>query len=160
MFNSNNYDTLLKMIESCIDLKLKVPEGCDTSNLNWFNEICKYKNEIEERLEKIKENPKEEEKKLKEDLKEIICEIDKKFEEGKINFFFFILSNHKPNGIDKDFTFENIKSLEDYYNSNKKKFIKKISKLYNPQRYKGDKLEEQKKHLIMQDISMKLNSLD
>ena len=28
MFNSNNYDALLKMIEDCISLKLDVPQGC------------------------------------------------------------------------------------------------------------------------------------
>ena len=38
--------------------------------------------------------------------------------------------------------------------------MKKLSKLYNPQRYKGDKLEERKTHLIMHEISTKLNNLD
>ena len=38
--------------------------------------------------------------------------------------------------------------------------MKKLRKLYNPQQYKGDKMQEQITHCIMQEISMKLNSLD
>ena len=91
MFKSNNYDILLKMIEECIRLKIEVPEGCDTPDLEWFDEICDYKNEIEEKQKKLKENPKEEDKKIKDDLKKIIKEIDDKFKEGKLNFFFYIL---------------------------------------------------------------------
>jgi len=49
MFNSNNYDTLIKMIDDCINLKVLAPEGCDTPNLEWFNEICNIKTEIEQK---------------------------------------------------------------------------------------------------------------
>jgi hypothetical protein len=63
MFNSNNYDTLLKMIEDCINLKVLAPEGCCTPNLEWFDEICKIKTEIEQKQLIAKENPKEAEKK-------------------------------------------------------------------------------------------------
>ena len=160
MFKSNNYDILLKMIEECIDLKVEVPEGCGTPDLDWFDEICDYKNEIEEKQKKLIENPKEDEKKIKDELKEKIKEIDDKFKEGKLNFFFYILSKHKPNGLEANFIFNNIKELENFYKSNKNKFMKKLRKLYNPQQYKGDKMQEQITHCIMQEISMKLNSLD
>ena len=38
--------------------------------------------------------------------------------------------------------------------------MKKLRRLYNPIRYKGNKEEEQKLHSIMQEISMKLNDLE
>ena len=43
IFKSNNYDALLKMIESSIELKLQVPKSCITTDLGWFDQICKYK---------------------------------------------------------------------------------------------------------------------
>ena len=159
-FKSNDYDTLLKMIESCIELKLQVPYGCDTTNMDWFTEICQYKTEIEEKIEKIKENPKEEQNKIKNDLIEIIDEINKKYQNGKTNFFYYILSEHKPNGLDTAYQFNNLKDLEYTYNIDRKGFLKKLKKLYNPIRYRGDKEEEQKIHLIMREISMKLNTMN
>ena len=160
IFNSNNYDTLLKMVNECINLKVQVPQGCGNLNLGWFDELCQIKIEIEQKQKKAKENPKEQEKKIKNDLKDILDEIEKKSEEGKIEFFFFILSEHKPNGLEDDLIFDNQKQLEEVYNSDPKKFMKKLRKLYNPVRYKGDKEEEQKVHSIMQEISMKLNDFD
>ena len=157
MFNSNNYDALLKMIDDCINLKLGVPEGCSTPNLEWFDEICKIKTEIEQKQLIAKENPKEAEKKIKEELHDVLIELDTKFKQGKFSFFFYILSEHPPNGIDNDFTFSNPRDLENAYNSDKKKFMKKLRRFYNPMRYKGNKEEEQKLHAIMQEISMKLN---
>ena len=38
-FNATNYDTLLKMIEDCIQLKVQAPEGCEAEDLDWFNII-------------------------------------------------------------------------------------------------------------------------
>ena len=160
IFKSNNYDALLKMIESSIELKLQVPKSCITTDLGWFDEICKYKIEIEEIKETIKENPKEQDHKLKEGLKDIVEKINNKLKEGKMNFLFYILSKHKPNGLDNNLIFDNQESLEFAYNSNAKHFMKKLRKLYNPMRYKGDKEEEQKIHLIMQEISMLLNNLN
>jgi hypothetical protein len=160
MFNSNNYDTLIKMIDDCINLKVDAPEGCCAQNLKWFNEICDIKTEIEQKLVIAKEKPKEAERKIKEELVDIISEIETKFKQGKIIFFFYILSEHPPTGIDKDFIFSNPRELENTYISNTKKFMKKLRRLYNPIRYKGNKEEEQKLHLIMQEISMKLNSFE
>ena len=160
IFNSNNYDTLLKMIDDCIQLKVLVPKGCCSTDLDWFDEICVIKREVEEKKKKAKENPKEAEKLIKQELKDIIDKIDNKFKQGKINFFFYILSEHKPNGLEDDFIFNNPRDLENTYNSNKKKFMKKLRRLYNPIRYKGNKDEEQKLHSIMQEISMKLNNFE
>ena len=71
MFNSNNYDTLLKMIEDCVQLKVQVPEGCEAQNLDWFNEICDIKTEIEEKQKNAKKNPKDAEQQIKKGLKDI-----------------------------------------------------------------------------------------
>ena len=158
-FNSNNYDTLLKMINECVNLKVQVPEGCGTLNLGWFDEICQIKIEIEEKQKNAKENPKNEEQMIKNDLKDTITEIENK-SGNKIEFFYYILTNHKPIGLDNDFTFNSQQELEDAFKSDEKKFMKKLRKLYNPNRYKGDKKEEQKVHSIMQEISMKLNDFD
>jgi hypothetical protein len=49
IFNSNNYDTLIKMIDDCINLKVDIPKGCCAQNLEWFNEICNIKTEIEQK---------------------------------------------------------------------------------------------------------------
>ena len=56
--------------------------------------------------------------------------------------------------------FKNEKDLEYAYNSDKKVFLKKLRKLYNPIRYRGDKKEDRIIHSIMQEISIKLNSLN
>ena len=56
--------------------------------------------------------------------------------------------------------FETKQRLEDYYYQDPKKFMKKMRRLYNPMRYKGDKEEEQKTHAIMQEIQKLLNEFE
>ena len=160
MFNSNNYDTLLKMIEDCVQLKVQVPEGCEAQNLDWFNEICDIKTEIEEKQKNAKKNPKDAEQQIKKGLKDILDKLNEKYKQGRITFFFYILNEHKPIGLENDMIFSNPLELENVYYSDKKKFMKKLRRLYNPVRYKGDKEEEQKLHSIMQEISMKLNDFE
>ena len=162
MFNSNNYDALLKMIEDCISLKLDVPQGCggEEPQLLWFKEICDIKLEIEQKREKAKKNPKEEENKIKEGLKYILDEINEYFKKGKFEFLFYILKNQPPIGIDESLIFTTREQLENSFYQDPKKFMKKLRKLYNPMRYKGDKEEEQKTHAIMQEIQKLLNEFD
>ena len=93
-------------------------------------------------------------------MKDIIEEIDSKFKQGKINFFFYILTEHMPIGLEGNFIFNNPRELENAYNFNKKKFMKTLRRLYNPVRYKGKKEEDLKLHAIMQEICMKLNDLE
>ena len=164
MFNSNNYDALLKMIDDCIELKLDVPQGCggETAEpqLLWFKEICDIKLEIEKKQADAKINPKEQENKIKEESKTTLNEINSHYKMGKIEFFFYILKYQKPIGLKDDLTFKTKKELEDAYNQEPKKFLKKLRKLYNPVRYKGDKEEEQKRFVIMQEIQKLLNDYD
>ena len=100
MFNSNNYDALLKMIEDCISLKLDVPQGCgeqtEEQQLLWFKEICDIKLEIEKIKDEAKNNPKEQENKIKQELKTILNEINSYYKKGKIDFFFYLLKYQKP----------------------------------------------------------------
>ena len=70
------------------------------------------------------------------------------------------MKNQKPIGLDESLIFDTQQKLEDAFNQDPKKFMKKLRKLYNPIRYKGNKDEEQKLHCIMQEISMKLNDLE
>ena len=116
--------------------------------------------EIEKKNKAKKANPKSEEIKIKNDLKHTIDEIEEKFNQGKIKFLFYILSNHKPTGLEDNYIFKDEKQLENAYNSDEKKFMKKLRRWYNPVRYKGTKEEELKVHSIMQEISMKLNDFD
>ena len=164
MFNSNNYDALLKMIDDCISLKLDVPQGCGSRvegpQLEWFNEICKIKQEIEKKKEQLKLNPKEDENKIKEELKYTLDEINFYYQNGKIDFFFYVLKYHKPIGLDDDYIFQTRGQLENKYYEDTKKFLKKMRRLYNPVRYKGDKEEEQKRHAIMQEIQKLLNEFE
>ena len=164
MFNSNNYDALLKMIDDCISLKLDVPQGCGSRvegpQLEWFNEICKIKQEIEKKKEQLKLNPKEDENKIKEELKYTLDEINFYYQKGKIDFFFYVLKYHKPIGLDDDYIFQTRGQLENKYYEDTKKFLKKMRRLYNPVRYKGDKEEEQKLFVIMQEIQKLLNDYD
>ena len=55
--------------------------------------------------------------------------------------------------------FNNIDELKNHYDSNEKKFLKQLRKLYNPTRYIGDKEEQRKIRLIMREIQTKINSL-
>ena len=56
--------------------------------------------------------------------------------------------------------FANKNDLKVAFESNQKKFMKKLRRLYNPVRYNKDKEEGLKVHSIMQEISMKLNDID
>ena len=159
LFNSNDYGTLLKMIDDCINLKAEAPLGCE-QELHWFKEICNIKLEIDKKHEKSKKNPKEEENKIKEDNKKIFEEIEDKSKD-KFSFLFFILTNHKPRGITKNYIFDNQKELEKKYNYNPGEFLRDLLKWYNPNRYKGAKKEEDlKRLLIMREIFMVLNNMD
>ena len=164
MFNSNNYDALLKMIDDCISLKLDVPQGCGSRvegpQLEWFNEICKIKQKNKKKKEQLKLNPKEDENKIKEELKYTLDEINFYYQKGKIDFFFYVLKYHKPIGLDDDYIFQTRGQLENKYYEDTKKFLKKMRRLYNPVRYKGDKEEEQKRHAIMQEIQKLLNEFE
>ena len=155
ILKSNDYNSLLKMIEECISLK---ESSDDQSTPYWFNEINKYKKQIEKKQINFEDDDDDDEK-IKKSLEPIIEKIDKKFEKGQIEFFYYILINHKPNGIEKYFSFNSKKDLEKAYNENERKFMNKIIRLYNPQRYKGNNLESRKIHFIMEDIAKKLNYL-
>ena len=158
IFQSNDYDTLLKMINNCIDEKKLVDKGNTNRRFNWFNEILKYQREIEEKI-KLKDSQQDEDEKIKKDSEiiKIMNKIDNVYNKGKIDFFYYILNNHKPNGVEKYFSFSNKKELENSFIKNKKDFLNKLIRLYNPQKYKGNKLEERKIHYIMQDICKKIN---
>ena len=73
---------------------------------------------------------------------------------------FYILKNHKPNGLDDSYIFNNINDVEVKYKKEGKKFIKTLRKLYHPQHYKGYRMEERKIQYIMREISTKVNILD
>ena len=96
---------------------------------------------------------------MKKELSKVLDNINNKFEKGIIPFFYYILSKHTPNGLEDDFYFNNEEDLKQYYNSHKRQFMNKLGRLYNPQRYKGDKKEERKTHIIMNEISKKLNNI-
>ena len=157
MFNSNNYSRLLKMVEDCISLKLDVPQGCGTPKIIWLEEILSIKLEIEKKIEQEKINPKQQEQKLKQELKYTLDEINCYYKKGKLEFLFYILKYHKPIGLEDDFVFDSKEKLGETYFQDAKKFMKKMRRLYNPVKYKGDKDEEQKIHVIMQEIQKLLN---
>jgi len=177
IFKSHNYEDLLKMLETIIDLKLEAPKGCNTSD-QWFKDICDIKLEIEKEIEKIKNNPIEEENKIKEEIKEELDKIDEEFnkifkknenisynpdeiiiKENIIDFLFFILTKHKPRGLKPEFNFKDKDELKMIYNSKNEKLMKELRKRYHPQRYKGDKEEQRKEKCIMENIATKLNKI-
>ena len=174
MFNSSNYFSLLKMIEECINLKESIPRkeddnGCytpvgDKSNEiiedPWYKEICSIKLEIEHKKEHSKENPEEQENKIKEGLIDIFAQLNDYYKKGRIEFLFYILKNHRPNGLEKNYIFESEEKLKEIYYQNPNKFVKKLRKYYNPIRYKGDKEEDKKACIIMQEILKFLNEFD
>ena len=160
IFNSINYDALLKMANESINLKLEVPKGCDAPEQLWFKEICDLKTQIETKQKEYEENPKSTEREIKDKIQEIFDLIDQKFNEGRISFFYYILKEQPPNGLPDYYNFENSQRLKNAYDSDSKKFLKNLRRYYNPQRYKGSKEEEIKKHSIMREISIKLNSYE
>ena len=192
MFNSNNYFSLLKMIEEIeeieegINLKESkfIPQKSeniyeyDTPNSEsdihnnnnsnksiknpfskppWYKEICEIKLEIKQKKEQAKENPKEQENKIKEGLKDVFEKLNGYYLKGKIEFLFYILKNHKPIGLEQNYIFESKEKLKEVYDQNPNKFMKKMRKYYNPIRYKGDKEEDKKACVIMQEILKLLN---
>ena len=157
MFHSNEYDKLLEMINDCEKLK---NESRNIINAQWYNELCEIKAQIKEKQKIEKENPKANENKIKLQIKEILEKIENKFNEGIIIFLFYILHEHEPNGLKKEYIFKNWKDLQDYYNSNKLRFLNDLKKLYHPIRYRGKKENDQKKYFIMKKISFKLNSIE
>ena len=179
IFKSNDYNTLstmLKTIEECIDLKLNVPKGCNTVD-PWFQEICNYKLEIEEKIKEIEKNPQEKENKIKEQIKDKLERIEEEYNkiilkksefdptfyiynDRMLDFIFFILSEHKPRGLKKEFNCNNKEELRIIYNLKKEKLMKELRKKYNTQRYKGDKEDERKEYYIMESISSKLNFIE
>ena len=113
--------------------------------------------EIEKKIEQEKINPKQQEQKLKQELKYTLDEINCYYKKGKLEFLFYILKYHKPIGLEDDFVFDSKEKLGEAYFQDAKKFMKKMRRLYNPVKYKGDKDEEQKIHVIMQEIQKLLN---
>jgi len=187
MFNSNNYFSLLKMIEECINLQESIPKNfeireninnstpdCGKSHYNnsykkikipypeppWYKEICRIKLEIVQKKEQAKENPEEQENKIKEGLIDIFEQLNDYYKKGRIDFLFYILKNHRPNGLEKNYIFESEEKLKEIYCQNPNKFEKKLRKYYNPIRYKGDKEEDKKACIIMQEILKFLNEFD
>ena len=179
IFKSNDYNALssmLEKIEECIDLKLNVPKGCNTVG-PWFQEICNYKLEIEEKIKEIEKNPQEKENKIKEQIKDKLERIEEEYNkiilkksesdptfyiynDRMLDFIFFILSEHKPRGLKKEFNCNNKEELRIIYNLKKEKLMKELRKKYNTQRYKGDKEDERKEYYIMESISKKLNFIE
>ena len=179
IFKSNDYNALssmLEKIEECIDLKLNVPKGCNTVD-PWFQEICNYKLEIEEKIKEIEKNPQEKENKIKDQIKDKLERIEEEYNkiilkksesdptfyiynDRMLDFIFFILSEHKPRGLKKEFNCNNKEELRIIYNLKKEKLMKELRKKYNTQRYKGDKEDERKEYYIMESISKKLNFIE
>ena len=182
MFNSTNYFSLLKMIEECINLKESIPKKNDNDNIcytanpddfnfhnnksneiieiPWYKEICGIKLEIEKKKEQAKENPEEQENKIKEGLIDIFVKLNDYYKKGRIEFLFYILKNHRPNGFEKNYNFESKEKLKEIYYQNPNTFVKKLRKYYNPIRYKGDKEEDKKACIIMREILKFLNEFD
>ena len=193
MFNSNNYFSLLKMIEEIEEIEegIKLKEsklilqksennyeydnsltpGSESNNNNnsnkiiknpfskppWYKEICDIKLEIKQKKDQAKENPKEQENRIKEGLKDIFEQLNGYYKKGKIEFLFYILKIHKPIGLEQNYIFESKEKLKELYDQNPNKFMKKMRKYYNPIRYKGDKEEDKKTCVIMQEILKLLN---
>ena len=158
IFDSNDYDNLINMIDDCINLKLHSPQGCGSPELKWFLDICNIKQEIEKQKKILEEDPLYDNNFLKNVTAPIINEIDREYDKGKISFFFYILSNHKPNGLNDKYKFQNCSELENVYNNNKKQFIDYLKKRYHPSRYTGNKKDDRKKKYIMRQIFLKLES--
>ena len=158
ILESNDYDSLLERIEKCIKLKLDAPEGCNSPELKWFKEICNIKQEIEEKQKNLKDNPDQDDELIKNEIQDIINKIDIEYGKGKTSFFFYILSNHKPNRLKDEYKFKNREELEKAYNNNKSGFTKYIRRVYHPSNYKGSKKEDRINRCIMRIISEKLNS--
>ena len=160
MLKSDDYETLLKMIDSCIKEKELGKESNSDNGLYWFKEIMKYKKEIEEKQEEFLKNPENKDEEIKKSLENEIKKLNYKFGKGEEEFLYYILNKHKPNGLEGYYSFKDRKDFDNYYNkTNKKIFFNKLTKLYNPQRYIGHKIEERKIHFIMREISKKLNEL-
>ena len=160
IFNSTNYDALLKMANDSIELKAQAPMGCCAPELLWFKEIGDIKLEIEEKKNEYEKNPEAIEREIKNKTKEILELIEQKFNEGKINFFYYILKEYPPNELPDFYKFDDCQLLEDDFDADPKRFLRELKRLYNPLRFKDKNEKEIKKYIITEDIWTKLNSLE
>ena len=158
IFNSTNYDSLLKNANESIELRVQVPMGCGAPDQPWFNEICNLEIEIEEKKSEYEKNPETKERENKN--KEILELIDQKFNEGKINFFYYILKEYPPNELPDYLKFDNCQLLEDDYDADPKRFLKELKRLYNPLRFQNTKDKDIEKYIITEEIWTKLSNLE
>lgn len=92
--------------------------------------------------------------KIKEKYKFIFDEIEEKSKDtNKSRFFKFILEKYPYEGYTK------IPDISDEYCKDKKKFLRKLSVGYHPDKYKTDTEENKLLHCIMEEISKIINLL-
>ena len=84
-------------------------------------------------------------------------EIDNKFNnESEFNFVLFCLNKYPPLGYKK----KSDEELKKEYDDDKKKFLRKLSANYLPDRYSDNTNEERRNRLIMEEIYKKMSNLE
>ena len=157
IFESDDYDKLLKIAEDSINLKAQAPEGCETPQ-PWFDDLCKLKLEIEEKIKKKEKNQLISDNEI--DISEDAIKIDDEFKKkNKFEFIYFVLKNYEPNGLKEEDKYKSVDDVKNAYNIKPKKFLNKIRKYYDPIKYNGNKKEDKIKKKIMEKVAMNINKL-
>ena len=155
-YNSLKYTSLIKKAEDSIQL-IKSTDKRNLDLLKWLNELVQILKELKQKETEFKsEGGTNQEQIVQDKIKNTINEINSNFKKGNVPFIEYILNNHPYMGQKNIFTHEKIKN--DYSNG-AKNFVRKLRVFYRPDRYPKDSEDNLCKHLIMRQISSKLNDI-
>ena len=155
-YNSLKYTSLIKKAETSIEL-IKSTDKRNLDFLKWYTELNQILNELKQKETEFKsEGGTNQEQIVQDKIKNAINEINSNFKKGNVPFIEYILNNHPYMGQKNIFTHEKIKND---YSNNAKNFVRKLRIFYRPDKYPKDSEDNLCKHLIMRQISSKLNDI-
>ena len=148
---------LLKLAMQSVTLGLSLHPK-NVSKEKWYIEIANITQEIRDQIDKTEEMSVQSLNNLiKETDSRTFDEINDKFNnENEFNFVLFCLNKYPPLGYKK----KSDEELKKEYDDDKKKFLRKLSANYLPDRYSDNTNEERRNHLIMEEIYKKMSNLE
>lgn len=154
LLSNTNFADLRRLSEQSVALAKSTNQNVE--RYKWYLEISSILQELRNKLEEIeKTNQENFENKCKIEHKNIFDKIKENLKKTNIEFIKFILSEHKPNTS----PLKKNQTVEIVWNSDKKKFLQRLSARYNPDNYPKEKDDEKLRYTIMKTISIEINAI-